>query len=186
MSRVLSRVRVIVTELVREARVQETERAVLSQTFVDQVVDELRWNVQTIVEREVTAGGSDDAIARRVLDALRLEVRTAVRTVLEKNQHIQVGASFYDSSVFDTLVERVLDDLRIIVLQEINVVRSRLLVDQENSKAALVQTIATRVSPTIRAFARTVVSQSYPAGATEDEMVQELIVLLQPAIYKYA
>ncbi len=66
------------------------------------------------------------------------------------------------------------------ILNHVRVLRTEVIQD---SRSALVQSISARISPTVRAIANTVVSSSYPSGATVEVMVQEVIALLRPAVY---
>ncbi len=152
---ILRRIRVVITQVVEEYRRADLERVVLSQDVVNQAVDELRWVIESTVENEAAANDNDNAVVRTTLSAVRPSVETAVRSVLERNQGIVVSESFYTTATYRTLVERILDDVRIVIEQELSVVRSR----QANA-GIVVDEVVTEVTPQVRGVVRSVLVSS--------------------------
>ncbi len=154
--RILERVRVVVTRVVGDYRLQQLESSLLSQDVVSAVVDELRLTVQNTVETEAASGATDDQVIRSAVSAARPRVEAAVRAVVQRNPGLQVSSSFYTSGVYASLVERVLDDVRIVAEQELSVVRSRLV----RAGQIVVEEVLVEISPQIRGIVRDVLVSS--------------------------
>lgn len=177
---VLIKIRAAVASAVRAIRKEQTEQVVLGRDFIDAVVDQLRPTIVAAVSANVNEE-NDDAVVSAAASAASARLESAVRSVSSSTYGlVSLPPNFYSSSVYSVLSDKVLADVRVVAQQELTVLRSRQTVD----KAALVTSVASRVTPTVRAAAARVVSVSYPAGASVEAMVQEVVEVLTPGIYR--
>ncbi len=129
--------------------------------------------MNTLIEPQLLSS-SDIEVIELVLTDLRPTITTLVTSKLDAST---------SSSTINSLVDDILSQLRSVIADYVVVIRGDLA---QQSQSSLARSIATRVSPTVRALARTVVSSSYGSGssASVDAMAQEVFALLRPAILR--